>query len=150
MRSTGAIVEQWFAEAVASCSAETIRFLGTEKDPFRNPVGSTLKVNLSTVLEGVLGRVEPAVAADALAAIVRLRAIDAAPATVAVGFVFLLRPLLRELQPELSAGELDEKIDQLALAAFEEYLVCREKLFEIRLNESRRSLAVSTLMQARE
>ena len=53
------MLDRWFASALECYSAETIRFLGVEKDPFRNPVGHTLRENLAVLLEQLLGGMEP-------------------------------------------------------------------------------------------
>lgn len=145
-RTEEAILEQWFARAVETCSGESVQFLTTEKDQFRNPVGSALRENLSILLREVLGEMDSSSAKPALEAILRVRAVQDLTATQATGFVFLLRPTMRGLMPEFDAVLLDHKIDQLALMAFEEYVRCREHLAEIRLNESRRAMAVTAAM----
>ena len=150
MRREEAILEKWFARTVEAYPGETVRFLVTETDQFRNPVGRSLRENLAVLLRELLGEMDPSCTRPALEAVVRVRAVQDLTASQAVGFIFLVRPILRELKPELDAALLNRKIDQLALMSFEEYVRCREQLSDIRVNESRRALAVpAALARAR-
>ena len=137
------MLDRWFARTVECHSAETVRFLGVEKDPFRNPVGHTLRENLAVLLEQLLGEMEPEPAQAALENIVRVRGVQDLTASQAVQFVFQLRAILRQFQPEANHEVLDARIDQLALWAFEEYVRCRERLAGIRIRESRRGMGVA-------
>jgi hypothetical protein len=83
---------------------------------------------------------DAASAARALEGVVRIRAVQNFSASEAVGFVLLLKPALRaELPagPEIEA-DLDRRIDQIALAAFDLYARCREQIYEVRLREAGR------------
>jgi len=137
------MLDRWLALALEFHSAETARFLGVEKDPFRNPVGHTLRENLAVLLEQLLGGMEPEPARAALENILRIRAVQDLTASQAVQFVFQLRPILRQSHPEANHEVLDARIDQLALWAFEEYARCRERLADIRIRESRRGMGVA-------
>ena len=86
----------------------------------------------------------------ALDAIIRIRAVQDLTASQAVGFVFLLKPILLELQPERNPAArdvplgvlLNDRIDRLALMAFDKYMQCREQLADIRVSEGRRRIHV--------
>ncbi|MGC8605690.1 MAG: RsbRD N-terminal domain-containing protein, partial [Desulfomonilaceae bacterium] len=67
-------------------------------------------------------------------------------ASDAVGFIFFLKKSIREsVHEEMSkdsilVGEVlavESRVDSLALTAFDVYMKCREKLFEIRAMEIR-------------
>ncbi len=137
------MLDRWLALALEFHSAETARFFGAERDPFRNPVGHSLRENLAVLLEQLLGGMEPEPAQAALENILRIRAVQDLTASQAVQFVFQLRPILRQFQPEANYEVLDARIDQLALWAFEEYVRCRERLAGIRISESRRGMGVA-------
>ena len=114
-------------------------FLSREDDPFRNPVGHALRESLTTLFAQLQGNMQTDQIARALDAIIRIRAVQDLTASQAVGFVFLLKPIARELAPEQDQGPLNDRIDQLALVAFDKFMQCREQLADIRVNESRRS-----------
>jgi hypothetical protein len=150
MKPRDAILETWFAEVLEACGAETVSFLAQEKDAFRNPVGQTLKKNLAVLLQELLGEMDSGRLEPAVAAVVRLRAVQSREGARALGFVFRLRTIVPEHLPEMAEETLSRRIDQLALLAFEEYVRCREQLAEIRLSEGRRSLAIpNALSQVR-
>ena len=81
--------------------------------------------------------------------IIRIRSIQDFTASQAVAFTFKLKDVIREelagkmqgrpadaqsrLREELHAFET--RIDELSLLAFDVYMKCREKLYEIRTNE---------------
>lgn len=135
------ILEQWIAKTIQSYPNAVVPFLSGESDPFRNPVGHTVRQSLTTLFEQLQGEMDPGSIAPALDAIIRLRAVQDLTASQAAGFPFLLKPILRELAPEHDPVQLGERIDRLALMAFDKYMQCREQLAEIRVKESRRSLA---------
>ncbi len=142
MKTRARILEQWLDRTLDCYAGETVAFLQREPDPFRNPVGQTLQQNLTVLLQELFNGPDLATVQPALAAMVRLRAVQELSPGQALGFLFQLRPILREALPLPQALALDAGIDQLVLLAFEEYLRCREQLAAIRLNESRRALAV--------
>lgn len=135
------LLDRWLARALECYSEETVRFLGAEKDSFRNPVGHTLRENLAILAEQVLGKLQAEAAKASLANILRIRAVQELTPGQAVKFVFQLRPLVRELSPQANSEVFDARIDQLALWAFEEYTRCRERIADLRISESRRGMA---------
>ena len=142
MNGEAAILDQWFSRAVTTYPEETALFLGMETDRFRNPVGVNLRENLALLLRELLGGMDTAVLRPALEAVIRLRAVQEASVAEALAFIFQVRPLVRQALPGHDRESLDTRVDRLALLAFEEYVRCRERLSEIRLNESRRAMAV--------
>jgi hypothetical protein len=109
-------------------------------DPFRNPVEFTLRESFAALLGEALGEMNPAAAQAAIERIVRLRAVENLPAGEAVGFIFVLRGVLRDGAAGLGRDEIDARIDQMALWVFEEYTRCREQIAALRMNELRRGL----------
>jgi hypothetical protein len=141
-----AILKQWFNLVVATYPDESGRFLKYQKDRFANPVGHTLAQALEKLYAEVVAGVDPERAAPPLNEIVRIRAIQNFSPSQAVAFVFILKNVIREtLKEELRKPEFQEdlllvetRIDQLALQAFDQYMGCREKLYDLKTNELRR------------
>lgn len=140
MSSSQAILEQWFARTAESYSPQSLPFIKGDADRFRNPVGHTLRESLASLLEQVLGGMDTNSIAPALDAIIRIRAVQDLAASEAVGFVFRLKPIVRDLAPEQDQATLGDRVDQLALMAFDTYMRCREQVADIRVNESRRGV----------
>ena len=137
-RRRDAILERWFERTVQSYPGEASLFLRSDKDPFRNPVGHTLREGLAILLDEVLGKMDGSRIDAALEAIVRLRAVEDFTPGQALAFVFQLKRIARQ---EAAGGELelfDSRVDEMALLAFDLYMKCREKLYEIKADEARR------------
>ncbi|HLA77135.1 MAG TPA: RsbRD N-terminal domain-containing protein [Vicinamibacteria bacterium] len=144
-----AILERWRQMIFDSYPPEAARFLRGERDRFHNPVGYTILRGTEVVFDGfVLGR-ETGSVAEALEAMVRLRAVQDYSPSQAVALVFWLRRVIRQHLREYPVGAelrqellgLEDRIDQLALSAFDLYMGCRERIFEIRTQEIKRRTA---------
>ena len=79
---------------------------------------------------------------------VRIRAVQDLSASEAVGFVFLLKQAVRDVLPgKHGLSGLHDRIDRLTLEAFDRFVACREKIYELRMREVRnRTLALERLM----
>lgn len=86
------------------------------------------------------GRDEMAAALDP---ILRIRAVQSFTPSKATGFVFSLKQIIRQhlsangLEAGAEIDQLDRRIDEMALAAFDIYVACREKVYELKASESR-------------
>lgn len=148
-QKTVAIAEKWFDRVVETYPRDAARLLRRTGDRFANPVGSTLAAGLREIVEGLAQSAELPAFTAPLDRIVRIRAIQDFSASQAVAFVFDLKDVLRgELSQELAdpalarqLAELEGRIDQLALLAFDVYAVCRERVAQIRVDETKRRVA---------
>jgi hypothetical protein len=136
-----AIVNKWFTLVVDTYPPETARFLRSQKDPFANPVGQTTIQSLRTLIDLLAGsEMEAKALRNALDPVLRIRAIQEFSPAQATRFVFGLKNIIREivLTDHKSFDELrriDDRIDEMALAAFDVYMLCREKIFEMKATE---------------
>lgn len=138
------IVGQWFDSVVNTYQLDTSRFLKSQKDAFANPVGNSLSQGLKAVFDEMTDRMDSATVISFLDPIIRIRALQDFSASKAVGFVFFLKKIVREqTAKEIQTDEalqkdmllFESKIDELALIAFDIYMQCREKIYEIKANE---------------
>jgi hypothetical protein len=147
-KKKSAITKKWFDMVVDTYPIDTARFIKKQKDPFANPVGSTTLQGLTAIFEELLnGNMDNETITSFLDPIIRIRAIQDFSPSQAVGFTFALKKIIREIAKdeglsgdksvaeELSA--FDMRIDELSLTAFDIYMGCREKLYEIKANEMR-------------
>jgi hypothetical protein len=146
--SRSAVADQWLARTLGSYPSLTSHYLLEEKDPFRNPVGRALREALPALVEELLGGMDPARITAALDQVIRMRAVQDFSASQAVGFVFDLRDILRRESPAELTPEVDARIDRMALAAFDVFVKCREKMDRIRVEEARRSVYVLNRVSA--
>ena len=151
-----AILEAWLARTADTYPPQTAQLLREQRDPFRNPVGQVLREGLPVLLDVLLGGGDLAAAAPALDRVVRVRAVQDFTPGEAVGFLFLLKGVIREVleaaghaggSPDPIEG-VEDRIDRLVLLGFDRYVACREQMAEIRVREARRRLFVLERMHA--
>jgi hypothetical protein len=136
------IHEKWLEAILRTYPQEGFTFLRSEKDRFSNPVGYTLREEIRVLFESLLDEIPREKAAASLENILKIRAVQDFPPAQAVAFVFLLKDIVREDvgdAPGLYGDllEFESKIDELALVAFDQYMKCREKIFDVRVHELR-------------
>ncbi len=143
-----ALLSRWTERFFASYPLDGVGFARSNRDPFANPVGHITRSSAAVLLDAVLGGdVEPPAVKAALGDLVRLRAVQDLPPSRAVGPLFLLKQILRELaRPELlknpalldEYAALEARVDSLALMAFDMYAGDRETVFRLRVEEVKR------------
>jgi hypothetical protein len=140
------IIKKWCDLIIGSYPVDTQRFLCKEKNRFANPVGRTVMEETEALVDALIQGDDAARIDSSLENIIKIRAVQDFKPSEAVAFVLQLKKILRELTPvqngendlPLMFRELEEKIDQMALTAFDIYSRCKQKLFEIRVNEQSR------------
>ena len=141
-----AIAAAWISATTGEYPDHTSRFLRTEKDPFRNPVGEAFKRGLPLIVDQLLGAMDREQIAAALEPIVKSRAVQDFEPSRALGFIFELKRVIRDQQPEGAAAAslalIDARVDGVALLGFDLYQGCREKICEIRVGEMKRRVSL--------
>ena len=151
-RTRDRFVEEWLASTLQTYPEQTGRFLRDERDPFRNPVGQTLRTGLTALVAELLGDFDRPRVAAALEAIVRIRAVQDFTPAEAVGFVLLARRAARAVAGDGDPGvgpldALDARVDDMALVAFDLYARCREEIHAIGARAARRRVYVLERVQ---
>jgi hypothetical protein len=143
-----AIGKRWLEKTLETYAPDASAFFGKQKDPFANPVGQALRTGTQTMLDCLLGDMDAEKVCGCLNEIIKIRSIQDFSPAQAVSFVFSLRQVIREeLEGELDSSrlseldEFDKRIDQLALFAFDVYAKCRERLYDIRVDEVKRGVS---------
>ncbi len=140
------ILRRWFDMILEGYPAQTRDFLKGKKDQFENPVGKTIYSGIEGIYDGLLSGKAPDELSRFLDNVIRVRAVQEFSASQAVAFIFSLKRVVREeIQGEgaepnasvLDLLEFESKIDALALRAFDIFMGCRERLYEIRATEIR-------------
>ncbi len=140
-----AVIKKWFNQVVDTYPADTSRFLKSQKDPFANPVGAATREGLEGLVDGLFNKLDLESAESFLDPIIRIRAVQNFTPSQAVGFILSLKEIFREilLGEAVKTGAVKEllqfesRIDQLALVGFNIYIKCREKIYDLKANESR-------------
>ncbi|GBD98950.1 hypothetical protein BMS3Abin07_00981 [bacterium BMS3Abin07] len=146
LQKRNAISKSWFSLIVDTYPPDTSSFLRKQKDQFSNPVGSAISQGIEGILDEIMNGLDPERVSPFLDKLIRVRAVQEFTPSEAVGFVFMLKKVIREnldreirdnrLFDELTA--LESRIDDLAGIAFNIYMECREKIFELKATELNR------------
>jgi len=137
------ILNRWLDLVLDNYPADTKRFFKKRKDQFANPVGYTISKEIENLYKELLQGLDPERVSPILDRIIRIRAVQDGSPSQATAFIFLLKKVIREkLETEVQKNELSDelsifesRIDDLALLTFDIYMKCREKIYEIRVNE---------------
>jgi hypothetical protein len=141
------ITQRWFDRVIDTYPAEAGRFLRRDGDAIGNPVGQTIRRDIQVLIDELLQPTDGTRTTASLESLTRLRAVQDFAPSRAVGFVFELKQVLREVAREASGeltrdeawAELDARIDDWALQAFDGYVRSRQRLCDIRVNEVKRA-----------
>ena len=138
------IVKAWFQGVIDTYPDKTSEFLVNQKDQFANPIGANLNRDLENIFTELLREQSTEALSGSVDGIVRVRAVQDFSPAAAVGCFLKLKQIVRKsvgsqiaeqgLAREL--GAFDDKVDQLMLVAFETYMKCREKIWELKAKEA--------------
>lgn len=138
------IVNKWLDAAIATYPADTAHFLRRQKDRFANPVGATLSRELKNIFQELLRESSTEQLSQSVDAVVRVRAVqDFSPSQALQVFTVLKDVLRKKLdRPVRENGwqaeyrELEDRVDQLNLLAFDIYVKCKEQLWELKARQA--------------
>jgi hypothetical protein len=144
-----AILERWFDSILETYPADTKHFLRTKKDQFENPVAHRISTGIEGIFDQILNDEKAEEASLFLDKILRIRAVQDYSPSQALAFIFDLKRLVREAVAEDTregqfSEELwrfDQEIDEMGLLALDIYMKCREEIYELRVNEIKRSVS---------
>jgi len=137
------ILEKWIELILVGYHAEGAKFFGENNDPFRNPVGTTIKGETESKLSQLLKEMDSALLEKSLDKIIRIRSIQEFSASEAVSFIFLLKQVISEEIITDNYKDIDAidildiytRVDKIVLMAFDIYMQNREQIFNIKINE---------------
>lgn len=152
------IVKKWFDSVVGSYPVDTCRFLKNQKDPFSNPVGSVIVKGLEPLFNELLDGdgIKSETVESFLEPMIKIRAVQTMfSPSQATAFIFLLKKVIREnIKNEARENQImnellifESRIDDLSLIAFDVYMKCREKLYQIKV-DGRQSKILSAFQKA--
>ncbi|MDA8087565.1 MAG: RsbRD N-terminal domain-containing protein [Nitrospiraceae bacterium] len=151
-----AVLKRWLDYVLQTYPAQTAEMLKSRKNQFTNPVGKIISDSLGAVYDELVRQLggkeqEPGEErlGEFLVNIIKVRAVQDFTASGALGFIFSLKKAAREeaegsgfAREEISAFyrqmlEFGTLVDRLALGAFDFYMQCREKIYELKAAEVR-------------
>jgi uncharacterized membrane protein YheB (UPF0754 family) len=141
-----AVLERWYNAIFDTYPSDTSGFLKKQKNPFLNPVGCTIFQGIESLYNELLHGNDMGKVSQSLDNIIRIRAVQDFSPSQGIIFVLLLKKAIREeIKKELAEQhlynellELELKIDEMSLLAFDIYMKCREKLYQLKADELQR------------
>ena len=137
------IFKKWKDAALNQYSFGDFKIRSNDKDRFGNPVVYSISSGLETILDELIAETHTAKLDDALEDIVKIKSLQAEKPSTAVDFLFRLKKILKkELDDSAQDGgypaeieKLLSDIDNLILSAFDIFMKCREKIYDIKSKE---------------
>jgi hypothetical protein len=141
------ILDKWIDQILATYPPETANFLREKKSRFTNPVAHSVSEGVDGIFACLLQETDREKVTPFLDNIIRIRAIQEFTPSQAISFIFFLKKIIRdELAKEIRDNSLsdeltllEDNIDSLGLLAFDVFMRCREKLYDIKANEMKRT-----------
>ena len=136
------MLDSWFHATINTYPEESARVLGKKSDRFDNPIGAVTRETLEDVLNLTIENFSREGLEKALDPVIRIRAVQAFDPANAVSFVFALKDIGESVFKEAEIDLLDfyRLVDEIALAAFNRYMKCREDIFLLKATESKRRI----------
>jgi hypothetical protein len=140
------ILKEWRKSALDFYPAEAFKPAQKSVDRFGNPLVYTISTALETILDELIEGIHTAKSDEALEDVVKIRSLQSEKPSTAVDFLFGLKKIIKNqlnYTESVNANNQDiEKLysalDELILAAFDIFMKCREKIYEIKSNEIKR------------
>jgi hypothetical protein len=142
------VAQRWLEEVLSSYPEDAAALFQREQDPFANPLGHSVREGTRGLLEAIFGDMDPEEIHKHLDSIIRIRAVQQLAPSQALAFLFSLKPILVRMLPEGAADPetvremqtTEDRINQVALMAFDLYTECREEVSKLRINEVKRQV----------
>ncbi len=137
------IVEEWIDRIHHTYPEETANFLDEEKNQFANPIGASIKQSVWPLYDEIISGHDSDNLYKCLDYLIRVRAVQEFTPTAAVAVVSFLKDIMREELLETIVEQelydeylaLESRIDNAIMAAFDIYMRCRERVWQIRHND---------------
>lgn len=140
------ILSKWQAAAFSCYADHNLLMVGKEKGRFSNPMDYVIEKSTAEILEWLIKVESIADLVTPVKELCKLRAIQELKPSEALKFIFALKQIIREeLEDENETNywtvelcDVNERIDEIGLLAFDIYSDCRAKIYEVKFNEIKR------------
>ena len=138
--------KRWLDAVLDTYPAEAARSMKRQQDRFANPAGHLMSDAIPILYDALLQGVVRESVEPPLEKILKLRAVQDFTPSQSVQFLFVIKRLAREaLSADVRGADaaavwdaFDTRVDALMLVAFDVYMRCRERVFEVRYNQLKR------------
>ncbi len=135
------IVDRWVDYTLSTYKSSS--FFKKEKNKFANPVGGNTREALDRLFGLLAKNADPQEFVAPLEQIMQIRSIQEFAASVAVGPIHAVKHITREVLANdkerchlvQDLYDFEFAVDLAVLAAFDLYMQCRERLYQVRIQE---------------
>ena len=145
------ILKKWREDILEAYPAESKKFLKRQSNRSANPVGHSIFEKTEKLYDEIIrdGNTDIEKIKEILDELIRIRAIQDFSPSQAVGFLHMLKNVIRhEVEGKIENNDLfkdfiifNNKIDEITYIAFDMYTECREKLFEMKAAQARNQVS---------
>jgi hypothetical protein len=145
------ILKKWVDSILDTYPSDTKMFLKKKNNQFTNPVGHTIASETANLYDFLLGKgiTDRERLSPILDRIVRIRSVQDFSPSRSIVFIHMLKDIIKkELIEGVRENDLFEdllkfyeKIDNVALIAFDIYMECRETLYEIKAEQAKNQVS---------
>ena len=140
------ILGEWKQTALDFFAAGAFKPAKKSVDRFGNPLVYTVTTALETILDEFINGVRTARTDEALEDVVKIRSLQSDKPSTALAFLFSFKKTIADQLADpgnkgindIETEKIYSALDDLILAAFDIFMRCREKIYEIRSNEIKR------------
>ena len=140
-----AILKKWFDIVAGTYPIDTSGFLKSQKDRFANPVGGAIADGLGSMFDELVNGMKREKLIPSIEPMIKIRAVQDFSPSQAVSFIFSLKKLVREaLSKKMDDRKIrkelflfESRVDELVMLAFDIYMGCKERLYDIKANEEK-------------
>lgn len=137
------ILGEWKQSTLDFYAAGAFKPAKKSVDRFGNPLVYTVTEALETILDEFIEGIRTARTDEALEEVVKIRSLQTEKPSIALGFLFSFKKTIAGQLRDAGNEDINDKesekklsaLDDLILAAFDIFMRCREKIYEIRSNE---------------
>lgn len=142
------VSRRWCDMIMETYPDQTATIMKRRGDAFANPVGQTINTATTEIVAALVAGAAVADLQAPLERIIRIRSIQDFSPSQAIAFTLWLKDIIRaELGPRAEKTtlrelrELEGKLEDMVLLGFDIYVGCRERYFEVRISELKRSIS---------
>lgn len=140
------ILKEWQKSTLDFYTTGAFKSAKKSVDRFGNPIVYTVSTALEAILNELIEGIHTAKSDEALEDVVKIRSLQSEKPSQALDFLFCLKKIINDELNRSGAeknnfAEIEKHnsaLDNLILEAFDIFMRCREKIYEIKSNEIKR------------
>lgn len=139
------LVNKWVESVISTYPKDSCRFFLNETNDFANPVGTTTRKVIEDVFDALLEKtISAEMVKERLEPMIRIRTVQNFTASESLSFIFNIKKIVKQVMGggyqslnEKEKSLFENRIDDMALIGFDIYMVCKEKIYQIKADEIR-------------